>query len=222
MFWFKESKFIIASDIFIKYTFITLENSFKLYTKCCIINANMVTTHPLRILLIFHPSFLMSFQIPLRTICNLELETQIKIIDQQKISRITLHFWKIETSTCNTVFYAKCFQNMFLSGIKIKLGIHSCLKKKQWIKNGGNLSIHCEIKSCCFNIGDENKLPNIAIRHAKFDYQNGSIHVICTRLKKPSRLHVHCSNIIICEQKRWVMLIFPSDCSYTSINLIVH
>lgn len=89
MFWFKESKFIIASDIFIKYTFITLENSFKLYTKCCIINANMVTTHPLRILLIFHPSFLMSFQIPLRTICNLELETQIKIIDQPKISRIT-------------------------------------------------------------------------------------------------------------------------------------
>lgn len=89
MFWFKESKFTIASDIFIKYTFINLENSFKLYTKCCIINANMVTTHPLRILLIFHPSFLRSFQIPLRTICNLELETQIKIIDQQKISRIT-------------------------------------------------------------------------------------------------------------------------------------
>lgn len=84
---------------------------------------------------------------------------------------------------------------------------------KEW----GNLSIHCEIKSCCFNTGDENKSPNIAIRHAKFDNQNGSIHVICTRLKKTSRLHVHCSNIIIDEQKRWVMLIFPSDCSYTSI-----
>lgn len=61
MFWFKELKFIIVFDIFIKYIFIILENSFKLYMKCCIINVNMVIIYFLRIFLIFYLFFLMFF-----------------------------------------------------------------------------------------------------------------------------------------------------------------
>lgn len=138
---------------------------------------------------------------------------QFRIRNANKNHRPTDLFTKnlIFLKNKNIYFEPDGFKTCFY--VEVKLSTHSCKeKKKQWIKNGGNLRIHWN-NIVLFQYWWWKKKPNIAIKHAKFDNHYGSIHVIWTRLEK--NLRATCSNIYMWTEKVGNADFFPSDCSYT-------